>query len=185
MSIVARLLLIFTLIPIVEISLLIPLHTSIGTWATIGLICTTAISGTILSRWQGTEAINRIKETMGKGGLPGEEILDGVLVLLSGAMLITPGVLTDVVGLSMLLPFVRRPVREYVKRRALKWMDTKAKSYVSVESASYGFGGDDYYAPADSDYDLPENVVFERSAPRRRGVEADVIDITPEEGGAS
>ncbi len=178
MSIVARLLLLFTLMPIVEISLLIPLHGAIGTPATIGMICCTAISGTILTRWQGTEALARIKETLGKGGLPGEEILDGVLVLLAGAMLITPGVLTDVFGLSMLLPFVRRPVRAYVKKRSMKWLDGKAQTYIATDAGHYP-SGPSPYDPVGMD-GFSDGVSFE-SAPMGRGaVDGDVIDITPE-----
>ena len=138
MSIVARLLLLFTLLPIVEISLLIPLHNALGGAATFGIICFTALAGTGLTKWQGTAALTRIKETVNAGGLPGEDILDGVLILMAGVTLITPGVLTDAMGLLLLLPFIRRPVRAYVKRRGLKWMEDRSRSTVRVQTFTAG-----------------------------------------------
>lgn len=143
MGIIARLLVLFTIVPIVEITLLVLLHDAVGFWVTFGTVCTTAILGTVLTRWQGTAALRRIKETLAGGQLPGEEILDGVLVLLAGATLITPGVLTDTVGLLLLVPAVRKPIREYAKRRAVKWLDLKAQTYRprGPAPAEY-FGGD-------------------------------------------
>lgn len=128
MSTIAKLLILFTLIPVAEIGLLIPLHSLIGGWATFGLICFTATLGTILTKWQGGAAFKRIKEAISEGRLPGEEIVDGVLVLLAGVTLITPGVLTDTVGLLLLLPSVRRPVTRYAKKRIMGWIDAKGAS---------------------------------------------------------
>ncbi len=144
MGIIARLLVLFTIVPIIEITLLVLLHEAVGFWWTFGTVCATASLGTILTRWQGTAALRRIKETLSKGQLPGEEILDGVLVLLAGATLITPGVLTDTVGLLLLIPAVRRPIRNFVKKRAVKWLDLKAQTYrprVPSDGGFYG-GGD-------------------------------------------
>lgn len=159
MTIVARLLLLFTLLPIIEISLLIPLHDAMGSAATVGLVCVTAILGTALTKWQGSAALRRIKEAIGSGKLPGEEIVDGVLVLMAGVTLITPGVLTDTTGLLLLVPFVRAPVRKYAMKRVTAWMENKTTSYV-VGGSSSSFGG----------------------SPFGGGGRDDVIDITPEEG---
>jgi UPF0716 protein FxsA len=140
MGIIARLLVLFTIVPIIEITLLVLLHDAVGFWWTFGTVCMTASLGTLLTRWQGTAALRRIKETLAKGQLPGEEILDGVLVLLAGATLITPGVLTDTVGLLLLIPAIRRPIRNYTKKRAMKWLDLKAQTYrpkVASEGAYY------------------------------------------------
>jgi UPF0716 protein FxsA len=165
MSIVARLLLLFTLLPIIEISLLIPLHNAVGGLATFGIICFTALAGTGLTKWQGTAALTRIKETVNSGGLPGEDILDGVLILVAGVTLITPGVLTDSMGLLLLLPPVRRPVRAYIKKRGLEWIKDKGRSSaVHVHSYSTGGGQPEPY-----------------SAAREPGV----IDITPAEAEAA
>lgn len=153
MGIIARLLVLFTIVPIVEITLLVLLHDAVGFWWTFGTVCATATLGTVLTRWQGTAALRRIKDTLKKGQLPGEEILDGVLVLLAGATLITPGVLTDTVGLLLLIPAIRRPIRNYTKKRAMKWLDLKAQTYRPR-------------VPSESPY--------------YRGGDQDVIDITPE-----
>jgi UPF0716 protein FxsA len=155
MGIIAKLLILFTIVPIIEITMLISLHGLVGFWWTFATVCVTATLGTILTRWQGTAALRKIKGALSSGTLPGEEILDGVLVLLAGATLITPGVLTDTVGLLLLIPAVRAPIRRYVKRRFIKWLDLKAQTYTvrapPVSQAGYYVGND-----------------------------ADVIDITPD-----
>jgi UPF0716 protein FxsA len=169
MSVVARLLLLFTIMPIIEISLLIPLHNAIGGWATIGIVCATAALGTALTRWQGAAALRRIKDAIRNGQLPGEEIIDGVLVLLSGALLITPGVLTDTTGLLLLIPSLRAPVRRYAMRRLLTWLDAKA----------FGLGGAAPIVDADdlgggaSAFGAPDGL-FGADARHQ------TIDITPE-----
>ncbi len=191
MSIVARLLLLFTLMPIIEISLLIPLHSGIGGWATFALVCVTATLGTIMVKWQGGLALQRIKEAISRGALPGEEIIDGVLVLVAGVTLITPGIVTDTTGLLLLVPFIRKPVRGYAKKKLLSWMELKTESYA--------FGGVGGGPSADSFYDgghgpdparsygddgylgEPDGIFGTASeAPFTHTPEADVIDITPE-----
>ncbi len=171
MSTMAKLLLLFTLIPILEITLLIQLHEVLGTWATMGIICGTALTGTTLTKWQGTMALSRIKETLSQGGMPTEEILDGVLILVSGVMLITPGILTDTAGLLLLLPFVRKPVRAFAKRRVMRWLEEKTRSMVSVEYGEQMGTGAQFHGFED---DLSGGFVD------RRGRDPGVIDITPE-----
>jgi UPF0716 protein FxsA len=168
------LLLLFTLLPVVEISLLIPLHNAIGNWPTIGLICVTATLGTLLMRWQGGMALRRIKDAVRGGQLPGEEIIDGVLVLMAGVTLITPGVLTDTTGLLLLLPSVRAPVRRYAKRKLLAWLDAKAMFGVGATGGpSPLVDGDDLGGGAG--FGEPDGLFSAGEASHR------VVDITPEE----
>ena len=148
MSVIARLMLIFTLIPIVEISLLVPLHSAIGGWATVGLVCFTAILGTILVRWQGSAALQRIKDAIGEGKIPSDEIIDGLLVVVAGTTLITPGILTDTTGLLLLIPTLRAPVRRGIKKRVMGWLEGQASSSATAyvrygdprqEESGYGY----------------------------------------------
>jgi len=111
-----RLLLLFTLVPLVELVLLLVVadHTS---WQfTLGLVLLTGIVGATLARWQGTRCVQRIRGEMSAGQLPGDSLLDGLMILVAGALLVTPGVLTDLVGFSLLIPLPRRWLKGWLRR---------------------------------------------------------------------
>jgi UPF0716 protein FxsA len=113
----ARLLILFLLIPIIELALLLQIGRWVGFWPTIGLIVVTAFAGSYLMRREGGAAWRAFQRRLASGELPGRELIDGVLILLSGALLITPGLLTDIVGLLGLLPSTRALLRRYVLHR--------------------------------------------------------------------
>jgi len=110
-----RLLLLFTIVPIVELALLIEVGRQIGSLATVALVLVTGAAGATLARSQGLLAFRRLRQGFGQGQSPGDALLDGVLVLVGGLLLLTPGILTDLVGFSVLLPSTRRLIRRYVK----------------------------------------------------------------------
>jgi UPF0716 protein FxsA len=107
----AKLLLLFTVVPIVVLVLLLDVGRRIGTAATLLLILITGIVGAVLARRQGVAALRYVRAELADGQLPGPAIVDGVLILVAGALLITPGVLTDVVGFLCLVPAARRSIR--------------------------------------------------------------------------
>jgi len=131
MSTIAKLMFLLTLVPVLEVSILIPLHDLIGGWWTLGLVVCTATLGTMLIKWQGGLALRRIKEAIADGKLPGDEILDGVLILVSSITLITPGVVTDTIGLILLVPSFRAPIRRYVSGRVKRWIEGKSPAGVA------------------------------------------------------
>ena len=112
-----RLLLLFIAVPAVELILLIEIGQRIGTLATIGLIVGTGIVGASLARQQGISTFARLRKDLEAGRLPAEPIVDGVLILVAAAVLITPGVLTDLVGFLCLVPACRRLIKRSLKRR--------------------------------------------------------------------
>ena len=112
-----RLLLLFIAVPVVELVLLIEIGQRVGTLATIGLIMGTGIVGASLARQQGISTLARLRKDLDDGRLPAEPIVDGVLILVAAAVLITPGVLTDLVGFLCLVPACRRLLKRYLKRR--------------------------------------------------------------------
>ena len=114
---VGRLLLLFIAVPAVELMLLIEIGQRIGTLATIGLIMGTGIVGASLARQQGMSAFARLRTDLADGRSPAEPIVDGVLILVAGAVLITPGVLTDLFGFLLLVPACRRLLKRSLKRR--------------------------------------------------------------------
>ena len=112
-----RLLLLFIAVPVVELILLIEIGQRIGTLATVGLIVGTGIVGASLARQQGISTLARLRREQAEGRLPAEPIVDGVLILVAAAVLITPGVLTDLVGFLCLVPAFRRRLKRVLRRR--------------------------------------------------------------------
>ncbi|PRQ02625.1 FxsA family protein [Enhygromyxa salina] len=115
-----RLFLLFTLVPLVELYLLVTLGGLMGAGPTIALVAVTGLLGSWLARREGRKAIASYREALSKGQLPEDGIVSGLLILAGGVMLITPGILTDVFGLAMMVPPVRRSVAELVKARLQK-----------------------------------------------------------------
>lgn len=132
-----KLLLLFTIVPLVEFFLLYQLSVLTGSiWVTITVVLLTGITGAALAKRQGLKTLDAIRKDLGAGIIPGDKILDGLIILLSAALLVTPGVLTDAVGLAMLIPPLRRPVRRMIQRRLRKKIeDGKVAFYRSA-----GFG---------------------------------------------
>lgn len=102
------LLLLFILVPIAEMWLLIKVGGAIGAWPTIGLVLLTAIIGLALLRRQGFATLMRGRQKMESGEIPAQEMLEGVVLAVSGALLLTPGFFTDLLGFLGLLPVSRR-----------------------------------------------------------------------------
>ena len=116
-----RLVLLFTLVPAVEIYLLIQVGAGIGAMNTLLLIVATGVVGAHYARLQGFQVLRRLQDSLASGHLPANEIVDGALLLLGGALLVTPGLLTDAAGLSLVFP----PTRERWKRLLLEWLRRK------------------------------------------------------------
>ena len=112
-----KLFLAFTLIPLVEIYLLIKLGQNFGAITSILLVIFTGILGAYLARMEGLRTLFRIQETMREGRMPGEELLDALLIAIAGLVLITPGFITDVAGFLLLFPFTRTLVKNWLKER--------------------------------------------------------------------
>ena len=116
-----KLILIFTIIPFIELSLLIEIGTRIGTFNTILVIVVTGIIGASMARIAGINVLFKIQENLREGVFPRDELFDGILVLIGGVLLLTPGLLTDALGFFLLLPFgqalVRRWLKEIMKRK--------------------------------------------------------------------
>ena len=114
-----RLLLLLTVIPIVELFVLLAVHGAIaerysfqtGLLVTVGAIFATGILGAWLARSQGLGVIRELQQSLARGQFPARSLIDGGMILVGGAMLLTPGFVTDVVGLSLLLPLTRNLYR--------------------------------------------------------------------------
>ncbi|RFU67733.1 FxsA family protein [Bacillus sp. V59.32b] len=102
--------------PALEIAVLLLSGQTIGVWPTILLIILTGVIGTYLAKQQGLETIKKAQEQMRYGQLPGDALLDGICVLVGGTLLLTPGFISDLLGLILLLP----PTRKVIKPMILK-----------------------------------------------------------------
>jgi len=120
--------LLFTLMPLLELSLLFLLSSVFGFWTTVSVVLITGMVGAALARWQGFQTLFRIQSEMRAGKMPAQAIGDGVLILIAGVLLITPGVITDIVGLSLLLPPVRLGVRKGLQLWLAKHMHVAASA---------------------------------------------------------
>jgi UPF0716 protein FxsA len=108
-------------IPAVELVLLVLISESIGFWSTLGLIIGTGTVGAVLWRWQGFGVFGRLRRGIGKGSSPGDALLDGAMIFFAGGLLLTPGVLTDLVGFMLLIPWTRLRLKSLIKQ----WLKTK------------------------------------------------------------
>ena len=107
MSALRRLLFLFLAVPLAEIFVLIEVGSMAGAGATVGLVALTAIAGAALMRAQGLATLRRAQAAMTRGEVPALELLEGAVILVSGALLLTPGFITDVSGFACLIPAVR------------------------------------------------------------------------------
>ena len=112
-----KLFLAFTIIPVSEIYILIAIGGQIGILPSIALVILTGIIGASLARSQGLKALGRIRDSFQQGVVPGEELLNALLIAIAGIVLLTPGFLTDAAGLFLLIPATRTLCREWLKRR--------------------------------------------------------------------
>jgi UPF0716 protein FxsA len=110
------LLVLFIAVPLVEIVALLQVGEWLGLWPTLALLIADSILGSLLMRSQGRAAWRRFNEALGKGRPPAREVLDGVLIIFGGALLLTPGFVTDLAGLAFLFPPTRAVLRRVLVR---------------------------------------------------------------------
>jgi UPF0716 protein FxsA len=166
-----RLLLLFTLVPLVELVLLLVLADKIGWQVTLGVVLGTGVLGASLARWQGIQVWRRAHRELSAGRLPGDALLDGLMVLVAGALLVTPGALTDALGFALLLP----PFRTVIKRRLIRQFQSRVRFAPPPEWRGFGSGvtGDGPRRPGHGD----------QAANRDEIIDARVIDDREEHGG--
>ncbi|ACA88412.1 FxsA family protein [Shewanella woodyi] len=108
---------IFILVPVVELNVLIKVGESLGSWTTVGLVFFTAIVGVSLVRSQGISTLMQVQQKLARGEAPGQEIVEGMMLAVAGLLLLIPGFVTDFIGLVLLTPFTRIPVAGFLYKR--------------------------------------------------------------------
>ena len=104
------LLILFIAVPIAEIAIFIQAGERFGLWPALGLVILTAILGTTLLRYQGLRALHRVQESLNRGEMPIGEVFTGLCLLVAGALLLTPGFLTDGIGFALFIPGIRHAI---------------------------------------------------------------------------
>ncbi|MCP3962896.1 MAG: FxsA family protein [bacterium] len=128
-----RLLLLFTIVPLVELALLVQIGDQVGLLATIALVVLTGAIGAWLARSQGLRALGRLQDELGQGRMPTEALLDGLMIFIAGAVLLTPGLLTDLFGFFLLVPAGRRTVRGIVSARLRRRFEPGGPKVIVIE----------------------------------------------------
>lgn len=118
-----KLFLAFTLIPLIELAVLIKIGEYVGALPTVFLVVITGGVGVFLAKSQGLLVLSQIQEDLNSGIVPGNALVEGLLVLVGSVLLITPGLLTDISGFLLLLPFSRILIRELVKKKLRKLIE--------------------------------------------------------------
>lgn len=107
------------IVPLIEIFVIIQVGQLVGPWWTIALLILSSVIGAVLMKREGSKAWERFTSALGRGRIPAKETADGGLVIFGGALLLTPGFVTDLVGLLMLIPGSRDLVRRFMVARAI------------------------------------------------------------------
>ena len=116
-------------LPIVELVLLFELHGLVGFLPTVMLVLLTGVAGAALVRRQGLAILLKIQREMSIGNVPAPQMIDGVMILVAGALLVTPGLITDLSGFLLLIPLVREKIRFWLKKK----LEEKVRSgYIQV-----------------------------------------------------
>ncbi len=112
----------FVVVPIVEIALLVAFSRAVGIWWTIGLVVVTAFVGSWLVNRQGRDTIRAVRFEFQQGAFPAASLAHGAMIVIAGAFLLTPGMLTDATGFLLLVPAVREAIRRwFIARSANRW----------------------------------------------------------------
>ncbi len=117
-----KLFLAFTLVPFIEIYLLIKIGGQVGAFNTILIVILTGLLGASLARLEGVKTMTKVRDSLNRGDLPAEEMLDAMLIFVAGVVLLTPGLITDLAGLALLVPKARYWFKRWLRKKFDEWL---------------------------------------------------------------
>ncbi len=117
-----KLFLAFTLVPVLELYLLIKIGNAVGLFNTLVLVVLTGFAGAFLAKRQGMQTMLRVRAQMQAGHMPTEDLVDAAIIFMAGVVLLTPGLLTDIAGLALLFPPTRFHFKRWIRQRLDQWM---------------------------------------------------------------
>ncbi|UWG49945.1 Protein affecting phage T7 exclusion by the F plasmid [Halalkaliarchaeum sp. AArc-CO] len=134
------------LIPLADALLLVVVAGYIGAAATIALVVLTALVGMLLVRAEGRHTLRRLQRKAARGEPPTDELMDGALLIAAGAFLLTPGLVTDAIGILISIPITRYPIREVLKRYVVvPYLDREMDGFVTGGVWTHGFPDPDEF----------------------------------------
>jgi UPF0716 protein FxsA len=145
----------FIVLPLAELYVILKVGDAIGAVPTILLLAADSVLGSVLLRSQGRSVWERFNRTLAEGRMPHREVIDGVLVIFGGAFLITPGFITDIVGILLLLP----PTRSLIRSRVVRRLGRRVAGGATFRGGRRGPAGD---------YDVEGTATEYEDIPRRR-----------------
>lgn len=122
------LLVLFILIPAVEVTVLIGSSHLIGMWPTFAMIVFTAVLGAYLAKQQGFKVLREIQSRLNRGEMPGDAVIDGIFVFIGGVLLLVPGYVTDIIGFVFIFPITRRLLKPMI----MKWLEWKLRRNATI-----------------------------------------------------
>ena len=126
-----KLLIAFTIIPIIEIYLLIEIGSMFGALTAVTLVILTGFLGAFLARMQGLQTLYRIQDSLREGRMPSGELLDALLIVIAGLVLLPPGLLTDSAGFLLLIPATRNSIKYWLRRQIeLRYMKNQPEDII-------------------------------------------------------
>ncbi len=153
-----RWLLLLLIVPITDLMLLVLIGIHIGALPTVGFCAASAVIGVVLASHEGLRLLTRAREALREGRVPDEGLTDGLLVLGGGLALIVPGVVTDALGIVLLVPWTRRRVAAFVRERIERKLHDGSMRFVSLSMPVAGpFGGAGWHD--DEESDSPRHVI--------------------------
>jgi UPF0716 protein FxsA len=126
--------LVFIIVPMLELLLLIKIGQGIGALPTVALVVGTALTGAIIISRQSLTVVSRTLEALSDGRTPVEPVLDGLFLLVAGVLLLTPGLITDVIALALLVP----PLRRLIARAVMRWALRRTRLHIDTFTARTG-----------------------------------------------
>ena len=110
----ARLFLVFTSVSLLEIFVLVKVGGFLGAWPTVLLVIITAFVGSVLVRSQGLQLVKQLQQRIAAGEMPGQQLIEGIMLIITGVLLVTPGFVTDLSGLLLLQPMIRANIAKFI-----------------------------------------------------------------------
>ncbi len=169
------------LLPLIELALFIKLGPILGLWLTLGIIISSALFGLVVGQLAGLRALHRIQDTLAKGELPGNAILDGVLILAASICLFLPGFLTSAIGLLLLIPPLRIPVKHLLRKKFEQRLTSSEPTFFGAVpfNMSHGFNNPD--TPFHQNVLLHDHLHASQNASYYEDEDGhgEIIDITP------
>jgi len=137
----ARLFLIFTSVSLLEIFVLVKVGGFLGPWPTISLVVITALIGSALVRSQGVQLVQQLQKRLAQGEMPGQQLIEGIMLLITGVLLVTPGFVTDFCGLLLLQPKIREKIAKLVLANVKINPNVSMSGYYSQSQTGSTFTG--------------------------------------------